>query len=267
MSDNPTIAKSDSSNSSPRGLLVALILALLLAAIWWKDPPIWWRDLMVIGPVAGMVSGLLRRSLAPGQPVKRSLSAFAAAAAIFGVPAGLEALNFAHLVDWMPALFAACAIAGVLGLFWQKRPEIVRLKEAQKKREDEARLGRKPSPPELRPAMAGLALLCLAGYGFALFTAVDERLDWLPSQLIRTQVIAKGEAYKRGGTVNAIALDAWGPMPRGYQLSVSPDAYDRLEIGRVACVHLHTGLLKARWFEVEVCPASTAASATVVPLR
>jgi hypothetical protein len=96
-----------------------------------------------------------------------------------------------------------------------------------------------------------------AGYGFSVFAFVDTQFDRTRSRTFFPDVVAKTKHLRSSGFHYYVTLSPW---PGEYSRPTDPEGpeiprviYDRLEVGKPACVIQHPGFLGARWYEVEAC--------------
>ena len=226
------------------GLLFLAAWVYALAEHW---PPLWFRDLLLIAPIGIMISAIVRPKPWSGHPVVRAAYGFIVGSGLAGVPAGLEALFFAHFRDvWTPLAFTAVyaipasACGRVIYLKVRREsPTLIKLHA--------------PSPPWVRWAMAIGVIGGLAGYAFAVLVAVDQRPDLAIPQVVRSQVLDKEHFVDLSGIGHSVKLASWGWTSSDPDVEVGPGVLAQLSSGSKACITLHPGYLGWAWFEVAAC--------------
>ena len=231
-----------------------LALILFLAAAWvlaltehW--PPLWLRDLLLAAPLGLMLPTIIFPSKSwAGSRLSRVAFVFVFGSGLAGLPAGLQALYFAHFrnVWWAVAIAAAYGVAACL-CARALRARLPRVNSPSRP------IHLAPDPPWTRWAFPLAGMVCLAGYAFALFTALDEQFDHAAPQVIRRQVLDKHHTASRAGIDNDATLESWGWTSSNPTMEVGPAVFDRLSKGGEACIRLHRGYLGAEWFEVTAC--------------
>ena len=104
--------------------------------------------------------------------------------------------------------------------------------------------------------------LIWAGYGFGLFELIDTQFDPASSQVSHVSVLNKTEHLRiLSGFQHYVKLTAWpgddNSTPRDEGPQVPAAIYNRLAVGKPACVIQHPGFLGARWYEVDACRTPT----------
>lgn len=81
----------------------------------------------------------------------------------------------------------------------------------------------------------------------------DVQFDGAKPALFRTTVIAMHVSRGSKSTSYNVTVAPWGPIRTDETISVAPRTYNRLKIGREACVWLGGGALGMRWYDLSDC--------------
>lgn len=92
-----------------------------------------------------------------------------------------------------------------------------------------------------------------AAYGFGAMVYADVRFDNGPGQVFEAQVQGQHLSYGRHSTYYHLVLAPFGTFAQPFDAYVSHADYQALKTGDVACVTLHPGALRMRWYRAGVC--------------
>ncbi len=140
------------------------------------------------------------------------------------------------LLDWKPALIAACIVSLLWNLaIW---------------------LGQNLSnTPQTRWSWLMLVVLLAFGvdYGFGVAIFADTQGD---TAIINNYIVSVDNMYVTSGKSAGYYLDlaGWPLKPGGGPERVSHDMYNHLRVGSRVCVNVHAGRLRWRWYRVQSCP-------------
>lgn len=99
--------------------------------------------------------------------------------------------------------------------------------------------------------------LIWAGYGYSVFAFMDTQFDWTGEKLFFPTVMSKTERLRGSGLHYYVTLAPWPPEYNGSAGHEGPEIpgaiYDRLAVGKPACLVRHPGFLRARWYGVDAC--------------
>lgn len=107
------------------------------------------------------------------------------------------------------------------------------------------------------PGDRGSAILFLviygAAYGFGGMTYADVRFDQDSGQLFQTEVQGEHVSYGRHSTNYHLTLAPFGGFAQPFDAEVPRAVFQALKPGDTACVTLHPGALRMRWYHAGLC--------------
>ena len=242
-------------NKSLRGAIVAVpfVLAAVVSFIYgrWNLPPWWFSEIVVFSPLFFVVIIYHCRSWIYRFPAGAPLLALSLGGALLfpmdvcihipeynvidnGVGAGIM------LIAWGTSTYC-------LWLLFQPRRESFWNRVLERFQKDPRRW-----------AIIVVYPMVWAAYGFGVFQLIDTRFDVSKSQVIQLPVVRKTEHSRIGsGPQFYVRLSPWAwdynRSPRDDGPQVPEAVFDRLSVGKAACVSLHHGLLGAPWYRVDAC--------------
>ena len=237
-----------------RGAVVILpfFFAVMISFVYasWKFPPAWLQDIILFSTLFCLVIVYHCRTwiyrFQAGAPL---LALSFGGALFFPMAASLHVWEY-HIIDNRIGL-ALALVAWALSTYFMWRLFQPSRDELWNKLMERVRAN--PS----RWVAILLVPMIWAGYGFSTFAFIDTQFDWANSRIFFPTVVAKSEHLRGSGFHYYVTLSPW---PRGYGGSAGPEGpeipagtYDRLEVGKRACVIQHPGFLGARWFGVDAC--------------
>lgn len=239
-----------------RGAVVILpfFLAVSLSFVYasWKFPPAWLQDIILFSTLLCLVIVYHCRTWIYRFQAGAPLLAFSFGGALFfPMAASLHVWEY-HVIDNRFGL-ALAVVAWAISTYFMWRLFQPSRDELWNKLMERVRAN--PS----RWLVISFVPLIWAGYGFSMFAFIDTQFDWASNRVFFPSVIAKTEHLRGSGFHYYVTLSPW---PRDYGRSVGSEGpeipaaiYDRLQVGKPACVIQHPGFLGARWYGVDACPA------------
>lgn len=97
------------------------------------------------------------------------------------------------------------------------------------------------------------AALIGVGFMFGAIAEADAQLDSTPGQTFQTHVVSMYVSHGRRSTTYSMTLSPWGEETQDNSHDVSSSLYDQLSPGDAACVTLHPGALRLRWYVISTC--------------
>lgn len=92
-----------------------------------------------------------------------------------------------------------------------------------------------------------------AAYGFGAVTYADVRFDQGPGQLFQAQVQGQHLSYGRRSTYYHLTLAPFGSFTQPFDAEVPHNVYSALQPGDAACITIHPGALRMRWYRAGLC--------------
>jgi hypothetical protein len=143
----------------------------------------------------------------------------------------IRALLDLHLIDWSLSLALGAATGAIFTV-----------------------IARRVDPHALSGRVAvGFLWLAASAYAWGLVAEANSLFDRAAPQTFRTRVVDKYESAGERHTSWNLTFAPWGPVKTQGAEDVGRRVYDRLNKGDIACVSLHPGALRIRWYEVDRC--------------
>jgi hypothetical protein len=215
-------------------LLMGVVLAACIAGLPMAAPPVWLRAVWGYGPPFVLFVGwAILRHRGPS-PVTAFLGPSAMGLMLLGPIVLATHWDDVLVLDWAVALALAVLAALVVSFFltqWVLRYS----------------LGRKHPT-----GLYAISVLLATGYLYGLVVLVNEQFDVWPGRPFAASVLDK--AHDRGRYPSwRVRVSPWGPQLTSDTYRVPPSTYDALRPGQPACIDLHRGALRLRWFKVAPC--------------
>jgi len=219
----------------------------------WKFPPAWLQDIILFSTLLCLVIVYHCRTwiyrFRSGAPL---LALSFGGALFFPMAASLHVWEY-HIIDnriglALAVLVWAMSTYRIWRLFQPSRDELWN------------KLMERVRTNPYRWLVIMLVPMIWAGYGFSTFAFIDTQFDWANGRIFLPTVAAKTAQLRGSGYHYYVTLTPW---PKAYSGSAGPEGpeipsaiFDRLKVGKPACVVQHPGFLGARWYGVGACNAA-----------
>lgn len=204
------------------------LACLGLVGFVWPFPPLWLLDALLIAPVLAFPLGYAGTS---NSNRRRKAAQFFLLFAMMacGPALAVQASREIDTVDYLVPLTVAAIFGAPAALLAYRT---------------------------FRSNRSGLLVavgvgLSAGAYASGAFCLLNRQLDFSSPVEFRTEALTK---HISGSRLFTWKVDvAKTPSVTPYQITVSPTAYERLVVGKQACLAVHPGLFHSRWIELDTC--------------